>query len=342
MGHVTRCLQALVGGDWPTNEWINHESLSQMADGRRDLTEYFERHDKVFMQPGPWMTIEPRYRHLRNKVVLYPYFEFHAYHPDAVYVTVNSTGCYLEGPCYHYQSSVTLLAWKAGLRSSDALRLFRRDVFRRLGFFDLWKNGCDALRAEGQRVGLPMDAMLDQWISRGCFMHTINHPKLYVMGDVITQLLRREGIATLPGNPIQYVRDFLADSVVWPVYPDIGEALGIPGSYLFKLSSPSIAPDHPVRFLDLKEFVEHSYDAYSQHSPEELSCDRLEQPAYRELIEELRTTARRSRSVAPSSTSASDAMPNRDMVAAEDVERTRIEEARQLFKPSSPFWQHTA
>lgn len=343
MGHVTRCLQAFVGGEWPTNEWVNLDVLNSMVDGRRDLNEYFARYDKVFIQPLTWNYIESHYRHHRHKVVLYPNVEFFGYHPDSVYVDVGVPYNHLVGPCGHYQSTIALLAWKCGLSASDALKLYTRTTYSRLGFFDYWKIARDLLLGEGERAGLPLQDFVERWSRSGCFMHSINHPKLFVIADVVLALLRREGIATLADDTsIRFVRDYLADSVVWPVYPEIAERFGVAGSYTFKLSSPHIQSDQPILTLGLKEFVELSYAAFSAHAPDSLLCSRLDLPAYRQLMEELRTSRVPHESSASSVGEATPAKtrPAGQMSAeiAESVDRAVAEEARMLFRPASPFW----
>jgi hypothetical protein len=346
VGHVTRCLQAMVGGEWPTNEWINFEVLCEMADGRRDLTAYFERHDKVFMQPWIWKGIEGRYGHMKHKVVLYPCVEFLAYHPDLVYIHDAVERGHFAGPGGHYNSAIALLAWKAGLSVADALRLYRRDIFRRLGYFDFWESSCADLRAEGEAAGVPLGPMLERWIERGCFMHSVNHPKLFVMADVIAHLLGQLGIPAVPGNPIQYVRDYLADSIVWPVYPELGESLGVPGDYVFKLSSPGIQPDCPVRVLGLEEFVALSYLAFSRREPHELVCNRLDLVPYRQLTEELASPDSAGRLLgfqAPAGFAARDsATAGVAEQSLDPADRSRIDEARILFSPESVFWRQPA
>ena len=344
MGHVTRCLQAMVGGDWPTNEWINFEIVAEMAHGKRDLTEYFDRHDKVFMQPWIWAGLEHRYAHLKHKVVLYPCIEFIAYHPDLVYVHDAVANNHFAGPTGHYHSVIALLAWKAGLSVDDTLKLYRRDIYRRLGYFDFWESSCAELRAEGETCGVPLDGMMKRWIDKGCFMHAVNHPKLFVMADIIAKILEGLGIPTVPGNPMQYVRDYLADGIVWPVYPEIGEAFGIPGSYRFKLSSPGMSPDFTVRMLGLEEFVALSFSAFSQRAPHELVCNRIDLGPYRELSKELGApeSARRVIDFRAGAAVSAGTAPDARKAPSDPADRARMEETRILFTPESVFWSRTA
>lgn len=158
----------------------------------------------------------------------------------------------------------------------------------------------------------------------------------------MADLLRKEGIPTLPDDSMQFVRDYLADSVVWPVYPEVAANLRIPGSYLFKLSSPGIRPDQPVRTLGLKEFVEHSYAAFSQHAPDNLVCGPFALPQYAALMAELASPGK-ARVLLDSLTTASPVYRERsstqvDVTPIHMVEFAQTEEARTLFRPASAFW----
>jgi hypothetical protein len=290
MGHLSRSIQALTGAAMPTRKWINFEMLADWESGKADLAPLFEQHDKVFLQPWIWTpALSSRYERFRDKVVLYPSIGFMAYHPDLVPLVVRKTGAAFEGgPTARCQSSLAYVGWKAGLSVDDTVALFRGETFRRLGFFEFWPSSVAALLEEGRAAGLPLEEMLQQWVKRGCFMHCHVHPKLFAVADIARTLLQRLGIATLPMDPMQFAHDYLANGVVWPVYPEIGEALGIPGSYMFKMAAPTYLPDWRVQVVGLRDLVERSFEAYAEYGSDGLSCQRLEQlPSYRELFAEL-------------------------------------------------------
>jgi len=290
MGHMSRCIQALIGGEMPSRQWVTAEMLADWESGRADLSPLLEGHDHVFLQPWIWTpALASRYARFRDKVVLYPAIGFMAYHPDLVPIVIRDSGAAFEdGPTIRCHSSLAFLGWKAGLGVADTVGLFRRDVFQRLGFFDFWQSSVAALLEEGRAAGLPLDSLIADWHRRGCFMYCHMHPKLFVIADIARRLLRRRGIPMLPGNPIDYTHDYLANGVVWPVYPEIGEALGVAGNYMFKMAAPAYLPDWPVQVLGLEGLVAKSFEAYSKHAPDQLQCERLEQlPTYRELLAEL-------------------------------------------------------
>ncbi|MGH8460788.1 MAG: GSCFA domain-containing protein [Stenotrophobium sp.] len=290
-GHMARCLQALVGGKMPKQEWVTTEMLAEWESGTTSLAPLFARHEKIFIQPWIWAPLVKRYAAYKNQVVLYPSIGFMASHPDLVPVVIKRTGTAFEdGPAMRCNSSLIFLGWKAGLSAQETARLFRRDIYQGLGFFDFWKSSAAALLEEGQTAGLPLDDLLAQWSRQGCFMHCHVHPKLSAIADIAKLLLKRLNIPMIPGDPVEFTHDYLANGIVWPVYPEVGEVLGCAGSYAFKLGSLYYSPDTPVHILGLEEFIERSFAAYSKYSPDELTCPRLESDGYRALLNQLQNS----------------------------------------------------
>jgi len=306
MGHMARCLQALIGGEMPTRAWVTHEMLADWQSGKANLEDFFGGHDKVFLQPWIWEAVRDHYPQLRERVVLYPSIGFMAYHPDLVPIQLkDSAAPFDDGPTIRCNSSIAFLGWKAGLSAGETIALFRAEVFERLGFFDYWDSSVAALLEEGRKAELPLDDLLAQWHARGCFMYCHLHPKLEVIADLARLLLRRNGIPMVPGNPIQYVDDYLANGVIWPVYPEIGAALGVEGLYQFKLATDAYQPDGPVHLLGLEDYVERCFAAFNKHRGSELIMQRLDLPAYQSLMAELR--ARKAAQVMASAASAAPA-----------------------------------
>ena len=288
-GHMARCLQALVGGKMPKQEWVTTEMLSDWESGS-SLEPLFARYKKVFMQPWIWAAIAQRYADYKNQVVLYPSIGFMAYHPDLVPVVVKRTGTAFEdGPAMRCNSALTFLGWQAGLSASETAGLFRRDIYQKLGFFDFWKTSATVLLEEGQAAELPLEELLIQWRRQGCFMHCHVHPKLFVIADIARVLLKRLDIPMAAGDPIEFTHDYLANGIVWPVYPEVGEVLGCSGSYAFKLGSLYYSPDSPVHVLGLEAFIEKSFAAYAKYSRDELVCPRLESEGFRALLSQLQS-----------------------------------------------------
>jgi hypothetical protein len=156
-----------------------------------------------------------------------------------------------------------------------ALRLFNREVFEAVGYFDVWNGATQALLQDGQRFSLDFREDLLRWSRRGCFMYTSIHPKPFVFFDFARQLMQKAGVPLKAVNFDDYAVDDLVRGAVYPVYPEIAEFYGIQGSYVFKGAHFSFGTGLG-EFWNLREFVTDCYRTYAKYQPEQLANDRVQ------------------------------------------------------------------
>ncbi|WP_243933689.1 WcbI family polysaccharide biosynthesis putative acetyltransferase [Methylobacterium sp. J-059] len=207
---------------------------------------------------------------------LFPTIVFSAFHPDMVYAGRVEDLAALKlarSPLGQYHSAIALCAHRLGLTATQAGRLFREDVFRRLGYLDQWEPAVRELIGGGATVAFGLEREMSRWSRRGAFMHVINHPKVFVVADIARRLLVESGFAPEPVEIEDYLGDELARDVVWPVYPPIAEIYGLTGSYLFKTKPRGDA--FPVLY-DLPGFLAASFALYDAAEPSDLACARVE------------------------------------------------------------------
>jgi Polysaccharide biosynthesis enzyme WcbI len=245
------------------------------------LTRALKLYDYVFLQPfGP--------RYIRggtsdtiiaglNNPVLFPTIVFTGFHPDQIYIEDSTLddNARVGGPLGPYHSALAFFAYRAGLPVDAALRLFNRDVFDAVGYFDVWNEACDALLQEGQKFSLDFREDLLRWTRRGCFMYSIIHPKPFVFVDVARQLMEKAGIPVTPIDHDNYAVDDLVRGIVYPVYPDIAEFYGFSGSYIFKGAHFSLTHD-VGEFWNLRQFITECYRFYATYRPNQLTNERIE------------------------------------------------------------------
>jgi len=145
-----------------------------------------------------------------------------------------------------------------GLGLNDAIELFNARVFAAIGYLDRWATATATLQGEFAQCDLETKGLLAAWERRGCFMHTVNHPKLFALASVAHAMAKRLGLPIRTANPDRYVRDNLEDAPVWPLYPEIGAIRGLGGDYCFKSGAAS-----GQAILSLEEFVRASFEAYA-------------------------------------------------------------------------------
>ncbi len=213
----------------------------------------------------------------RPNVRVIPTIVFAAYHPDLVHVGVQDHATLrglISGPMGHSHSAVTLYAYLSGFSEAQALRLFAEPVFERLGYFEFWNESVTALRNLGNEAGYELDPLLARWTRRGCFMHSINHTKLHVVTDLARGLLTKADIPFEDCDIDTFLPDDLAGLGSWPVYPEIAQHYGVPGSALFfKAETPRSGP---ARTMTRAAFIAAAYADYSQRPREVLVNTRVQ------------------------------------------------------------------
>ena len=246
----------------------------------KTLARTLETYDYVFCQDfapgyirggGSSQTLRGELR----KGIWFPLLIFTAYHPDLILVFDPTQRNRLihcgTGPCH---SALVFFAYRAGLPVEAALRLFRREVFEALGYFEVWQGSAAAMLEQGRQYGLDLEADFVRWTKRGCFMYSVNHPKPYVMYDIARMLLRGVGRPSGPVAFDTYAVDDIVRGYIFPVYPEIAEFYGVSGSYIFKASQHRLSKDLG-RFWDLPGYIEHCYGVYGRHRPEQLADYRV-------------------------------------------------------------------
>ena len=258
------------------------------------LIRVLEAHDHVFSQVFPTGLIPggdvATVRAREPRLKLFPAIVFSAFHPDMVYAGQASDLAALKlapSPMGQYHSAIALCAHRLGLDADRTRSLFREDVFARLGYLDHWEPAVRELVGSAAGTGFGLERELTLWARRGAFMHVMNHPKAFVVGDIARRLLAESGFSPEPVAIEDYLGDELAQDVIWPIYPPIAEHFGLTGSYLFKMKPRG---DVFPRLYDLAGFIAASFSIYDGMPAADLACQRVEAwLAAPEIVELFRT-----------------------------------------------------
>jgi hypothetical protein len=181
----------------------------------------------------------------------YPAMFFSAFHPDCCYVGIKATNQLITP---HYNSFICLSSFVRGLPQAETVRLFSRDAYARLGFFDAWDRSVDELQRRFTACGMEFRPFFLKLKRQGAFMHSINHPKIGMVGTLARFLaLSLSGDPDVLDKPLP-LTDGLA-AVDWPLYPEIGEIYGVHGAYSWR---------GPDRLIGVEEYVAQSYARYTE------------------------------------------------------------------------------
>ncbi|WP_153017883.1 MULTISPECIES: WcbI family polysaccharide biosynthesis putative acetyltransferase [unclassified Sphingobium] len=255
---------------WEISRWHEND-----ADFIQDLNgfDYVFSHDVELLGTGIKNFLE-----LKNNVPkarLFPIIVFPAFHPDLIYIAVDGQETsFFNSPIGPYSSAISLLAYKLGIDTCGALKLFSEPVYKRLGYFDTWQDSVDALLKCGEEAEFPLGNLLAKWVRSGCFMHSINHAKIYVLADLARALLNDKGVRIQEPNCLGYVQDSAQADAVWPVYPEIAAHMGFSGSQVFR--RPNHAGGNVRQYLTLWNFVAESMASYGYFTSKSLRSDRVD------------------------------------------------------------------
>ncbi len=249
----------------------------------RGLAATLKTYDFVFCSEfGKGIFRDGDYRTLQDRVetiLKFPEIVFSGFHPDIV-CTDQAPGEWraVEGPMGPYHSAIVMFSYLAGLSPEEAEALFDAEVFRRLGYFDLWAPAQALFLERAREAETDLAQEFLRWTRRGCFMHTINHPKAYVLFDLAKAMLARIGLSGADINFEDFSIDPLASDYIWPVYEPIAESLGIKGSFLFRART---GRRRHAPGLSLRQFIRGAYERYSA-----LERGQIRQQRVRGLLED--------------------------------------------------------
>ena len=212
----------------------------------------------------------------QTRVIEIPSLTFAAFHPDIV-MAVTTMGTYFRGLA-DYHSAIALWAWRRGLDPAEAAALFQPEVMAALGYDRYWAPAVQAVRDEFAGSDLSWGPFWARLKREGVFMHTINHPCLAAValqGKAVAACLT--GRDSIWDEPVERYADDHLREVVWPVYPYVGQALGVTGSYHWRYGD--------THFADITSWAEATWSRYEGTPPEAVVCDRLQGAAYDAVLE---------------------------------------------------------
>ena len=213
-------------------------------------------------------------RHSHDNFHMVPNIAFTGFHPDCIYL--NDGRRVYQSPMQDYHSAIAAAAFALGADAGTAVRLFNDNVYRKLGYFEEFTKARAFLGQTIAEAALNVSMEWPQWMTRAPFMHSINHPKGFVLASIAKLMAVKTKLMWYTPSFLDPVYDALSIDPVWPVYPELGAALKVQGSYLFKRNGgPDFATGRGV-FITLQEFVAESYAAYASYPAEAFTVPEVE------------------------------------------------------------------
>ncbi|MDR7153284.1 hypothetical protein J2W40_000078 [Sphingobium xenophagum] len=194
-----------------------------------------------------------------------PSFLFRSFHPDLCYMHHGAIGA-VQGPMKDYHSSIVVAAYMLGLPASDVAALFRDDVFAACGFYDIFVDDRRRMLENFSDHGFDMSTHFLRWMRGRPFMYSINHPAIEPLFCLAWEIVRKLGKTPVLPPQGYFPIDRLADSLIYPIFPEIAERLGyMGGTTWFK-------PFQSNTLLSLDQFIHQSYECYQQVDMSQVDC----------------------------------------------------------------------
>jgi len=202
--------------------------------------------------------------YLRTKVkglILVPPVIFSGFHPDCI--DLIRDGVIHSSPLGSYHSAIVAAAYSLDLPVDRVANLFNKLVYARLGYYDEFAKARVYLDRSLRSFGIDIAEEWATWVKSGIFMHGYNHPRPQVLASLAKLLAVQTGLVPA-GTPTPDLGfDFLSLFSTWPVYPEIADALGVKGSYVFKKNGTPDLVRGGHTLLSLREFIQGSYEMYA-------------------------------------------------------------------------------
>jgi hypothetical protein len=225
-------------------EWM---VIQDVKKNRAKINEELSKYEHIFIADQFVDTCREILPSLKDFITV-PLIEYHALHPDLCYAGIQSG-------IGDYHSIICVAGFLSGLSISKTIELYSDQTYEKAGYYSLAASEDAALVAHCQKYGYDIRPAFRRWGLRESFMYSINHPKVQCVYDIASLAMEKTGQSPIPSQLLP--QDYLANGSIFPVYPEIAERFGFPGSLSFKRHGS-------YSVLSLEEFVASSFRAYQE------------------------------------------------------------------------------
>jgi hypothetical protein len=199
-----------------------------------------------------------------------PPFYFRAYHPDAFHLQCGDRPVPSVLGSGNLHSRIAAGAFLLGMTPRDAAFRFNGQVYERYGYFSVFEPERNGLLDRFAAQGIALASPFDSWIRSGNFLYTYNHPRAFVLNDILLQSLAGRLIDSATAQParasLASIPDYLEPSIHWPVYPELATHYGFESALTWRTGEGSGSQS-----ISLEDFVGRSFGIFSSFP--ELTAD---------------------------------------------------------------------
>jgi hypothetical protein len=184
--------------------------------------------------------------------------------PDLSYF--GGFGKRFQSPLQDYHSKLALVGFLKGLTLEDTLALYRPRIYEQMHYFEAYASSMKELRGRDAAIDIQFADEFDAMTKQQQTLLTVNHPTAPPLARLAERIAQR-ALGTRASMPHAFAANPLADSAVWPIYPEIVEHCGLSYSTPF-LFYPRASEGQPP--LTLREFVGLSFRMYEDYTRAEM------------------------------------------------------------------------
>lgn len=181
-------------------------------------------------------------------------FYFMGLHPDISYY--GSFKMRIPSPLGDYHSKIALTSFLKGYGPETCLQKFCAETYEKMGYFETYRSSLQELEKRDVSNDIRFAAEFGRITQQRLSALAVNHPTSIVFAGFAEKILERLTGARVHIHPDMFVNQ-LSGSVIWPVYPEIGEAHRLP------YRTDMLFHGDQGQTWDLEAFVRDSYALYA-------------------------------------------------------------------------------
>ncbi|MBF8802203.1 WcbI family polysaccharide biosynthesis putative acetyltransferase [Pseudomonas asiatica] len=272
---IADLLQSGAGFGFVESIYMNPEQQTKfVATKGQDYENLLAQVDIIYTQKQPVYDMLQEDRSLRQKTRLIPLVEYAGLQPDQCNLIDTRSGTPIIGPMGEYQSTILAAAFFAGLDAKTAATTLNSKVYSKFGFDEISAASKARFLLQEENTGHPLQQMFEHWEATGKWMRTINHPKKFVLKEIVNFVLLQDGITPSPDFD-EFVIDDLADNADWPKYGGPGHDESNTETLKFKRPKAFSPIANSAEFINLQEYTDMFYRSMEGYSLDHVSCYQL-------------------------------------------------------------------
>jgi hypothetical protein len=204
--------------------------------------------------------------------LMMPAIFFEGLHPDVMYIG-DALGR-VSSAAGDYNSRIVLQSFLLGLDEDQAInRMTSPDIYRMLGYFDVWKKSLAELERRDLHCDIPVADLMMEGYKNNHQLYTVNHPMNNLIVAMVKRIFEKLSLSYVPVDE-NFIPATLVLGPIWPIF----DFLLKKHSLLLK-SVPFFKTAHSQntnQIFGVREFVIRTYRIYQRNLDKLLNASQVQ------------------------------------------------------------------